>query len=107
MRERAISRAKAIVVDMSLSKQNSARLAQAKKAIDDRDVAISALICPVGQNTHLSPNPVNPSSQKYSTLPKFGFAAMCAHPGPMERGDRTSSRLWVGDAVDAAAPARM
>lgn len=26
---------------------------------------------------------------------------------PEERGDRTSSRTWVGAAVDAAAPARM
>jgi len=29
-------------------------------------------ICPVGQNTR---HPVNPSAQKYSTLPKFGIAA--------------------------------
>jgi len=30
---------------------------------------------------------VNPSSQKYSTLPKFGFVVCVAHPGSFSRGD--------------------
>ncbi|EJN07138.1 hypothetical protein PMI42_08018, partial [Bradyrhizobium sp. YR681] len=32
----------------------------------------------VGQNTR---HPVNPSPQKYSTLPKFGIVVCVAHPG--------------------------
>ena len=43
-----------------------------------------------------APNPVNPSSQKYSTLPKFGIAHILAIPARWERGDRTSSRTWAG-----------
>ncbi|TFV75631.1 hypothetical protein E4K64_13600 [Bradyrhizobium frederickii] len=31
--------------------------------------------------------PVNPSVQKYSTLPKFGFGVCVAHPGSSRRGD--------------------
>ena len=39
---------------------------------------------PVGQNTR---HPVNPSPQKYSTLPKFGNGVCVVHPGSSLRGD--------------------
>jgi hypothetical protein len=47
---------------------------------------------PVGQNT---PQPVNPSSQKYSTLPKFGIAAYIETARPEEEG-RFASRSKRG-----------
>ena len=36
---------------------------------------------------------VNPSAQKYSTLPKFGFGVCVIHPGSSKRGDLVSSRI--------------
>jgi hypothetical protein len=36
---------------------------------------------------------VNPSLQKYSTLPKFGNIVCVAHPGSPKRGDLVSSRF--------------
>ena len=47
--------------------------------------------------------PVNPSQQKYSTLPKFGNGVSLRYPGSSLRGDLVSSCSRAGDAVDAAA----
>ncbi len=60
-------------------------------------------ICPSGKTP---PSPVNPSHQKYSTLPKFGIAAFSRHPGPRrgaivrrsERGSGCGGRGCVGHA---------
>jgi len=50
--------------------------------------------------------PVNPSAQKYSALPKFGFVVCVVHPGLTLRGDHVSSFFASRVAVDAAASAR-
>jgi hypothetical protein len=63
-------------------------------------VTIIAGSLPDGQNTCKA---VNRPSQKYSTLPKFGFVVCSVHPGSSLRGDRTSSRYASRVAVDAAA----
>ena len=67
---------------------------------------IRARHLPVGQNTWRMQNPVNPRSQKYSTLPKFGIAAFSRHPGSRrgaivrrnERGSGCGGRGCVGHA---------
>jgi len=46
---------------------------------------------------------VNPRSQKYSTLPKFGFGVCVAHPGSSRRGDLEVVLIASRVAVDAAA----
>jgi len=42
---------------------------------------------PTGKTAAPSWRAVNPSGQKYSTLPKFGFVVCVAHPGSSLRGD--------------------
>ncbi|MFK4725769.1 hypothetical protein ABIE89_006869 [Bradyrhizobium niftali] len=48
---------------------------------------IQSIHDPTGKTPALSRRPVNPLSQKYSTLPKFGFVVCIAHPGSSLRGD--------------------
>jgi len=40
--------------------------------------------------------PVNPSAQKYSTFPNFGFMAYTAHPGPAKGAFATVTRCGPG-----------
>src|SRR3954452_505657 len=47
--------------------------------------------------------PVNPTAQKYSTLPKFGNGVCVAHPGSSLRGDLVVVTFASRLAVDAAA----
>ena len=61
---------------------------------------VECAACPSGETVHYS---VNPTLQKYSTLPKFGNGVCVVHPGSPLRGGHVSCDRRAGLAVDAAA----